>query len=127
MSKIILLILFLSVCRAKTSFHGPFILWGITAPIDNSEIVTLKPFNNNILQKYFTKADKIMILLKSDSIRLEEKLFSKTRHILRRNRFIYLPQDVLPSDPYNFTKNIYVSILVDLNFKYTVKANFAEF
>jgi hypothetical protein len=131
MGKLIYLsILSLSIIASSTnaSYAGPFLFWG-KENLNNLKIPTLQgkkkksrkkffykllffsAIDDKVLRDIYSEASAIVVFVRNASIKLNYENFPKLSEIIGTTEWLYLPQDVLSSDPLEYNVNAEVFML----------------
>lgn len=123
------LILGLSLCSlSQAHYNGPFLLWGVEN-LNNLKIPTLQgmkienfmkfllifrwflAIDDQVLRDIYSTSSSIVIFIRNSTTKLNYENFPQLSEIIGKNEWLYLPQDLLSSDPLEYNVNAEVFTL----------------
>lgn len=90
------------------NYHGPFIMWG-RKELKNIEISSLQGLDDSILRNIYSEAPAIILFVRNGTSRLSDENFPMFQNLIKKTKFIYLPQHWLSSDPVDYNVNAEVN------------------
>ncbi|KAL7011712.1 hypothetical protein ACKWTF_014397 [Chironomus riparius] len=100
----------LAVQVAYGHYQGPFLLWGVEN-LNEMKIPTLQAIEDQNLRDIYTKASAIVIFIRNATTKLSYENFPELSDIIGKNEWLYLPQELLSSDPLEYNVNAEVFTL----------------
>ncbi|KAL7011713.1 hypothetical protein ACKWTF_014398 [Chironomus riparius] len=91
-------------------YQGPFLLWGVEN-LNEMKIPALQAIEDQNLQDIYTKASAIVIFIRNATTKLSYENFPELSDIINKNEWLYLPQELLSSDPLDYNVNANVLTL----------------
>lgn len=90
------------------NYNGPFILWG-RDELKKIELSALEGLDDTILRNIYSESPAIILFVRNASSRFNEENFPTFKELLQKNKYVYLTQHWLPSDPLDFNVNAEVN------------------
>lgn len=90
------------------NYNGPFILWG-REELKKFDVPALQGLDDTILRNIYSESPAIILFVRNGSTRFNEENFPTFKDLLQKNKYVYLTQHWLPSDPIDYNVNAEVS------------------
>lgn len=90
------------------TYNGPFILWG-RDELKNVDVSALEGLDDKFLRNIYAESPAIILFVRNASNRLSDENFPTFKNLLQKNKYVYLTQHWLPSDPVDYNVNAEVS------------------
>lgn len=92
------------VSCAAANYNGPFILWG-REELKKIDVSALQGLDDTILRNIYSESPAIILFVRNASNRFNEENFPTFKDLLQKNKYVYLTQHWLPSDPIDYNVN----------------------
>lgn len=103
-SKFNILFLMAFMSCALANYNGPFVLWG-RDELKKVDVSALEGLDDEILRNIYSESPAIVLFVRNASNRLTEENFPTFKDLLQKNKYVYLTQHWLPSDPIDYNVN----------------------
>lgn len=101
------------VSCAVANYNGPFILWG-REELKKIDVSALQGLDDTILRNIYAESPAIILFVRNASNRFNEENFPTFKDLLQKNKYVYLTQHWLPSDPIDYNINAEASEMKSL-------------
>lgn len=105
-----IIVLTVTISSGFANYHGPFLLWG-RDELKNLRSGTLRELDDKVLRNIYSDSPAIILFMRNASSDLNEANFPSLQNLLQNNKYLYVPQRWLPSDPMDYNVNAEVSVL----------------
>lgn len=103
---------------AVANYNGPFILWG-RDELKKIDVSALQGLDDTILRNIYSESPAIILFVRNASNRFNEENFPTFKDLLQKNKYVYLTQHWLPSDPIDYNINAEASKTIEIHIEKT--------